>query len=229
MEKQVAQGKVAARTISAEGRRRKRRTAEEISDRILQAAAEIFEDNGFSGATTAAIAARAEVTEAQLFRSFGSKAELFREAVFKPLNRHFSDFHGRNLDHVERMEGQRDKAQAYIGELRAFLTEHSKMLMALMVARTYSPDSSGDVGEGDSLSTYFERGAVLMASRVVDPRVDPKLMVRAAFAAVLACVMFKDWIFPEGLASEDEISAAIMDFVLEGLSANDDPQLKVPD
>jgi hypothetical protein len=48
-------------------------------------------------------------------------------------------------------------------------------------------------------------------------------MARVSFAAVLACVMFKDWIFPPGLASEEEIRAAINDFVREGIGAN--PQL----
>ena len=45
-------------------------------------------------------------------------------------------------------------------------------------------------------------------------------------AAVLACVMFKDWIFPKGLASNADISAAIIDFVIDGINANYDPALK---
>jgi hypothetical protein len=51
-------------------------------------------------------------------------------------------------------------------------------------------------------------------------KVDPRLMVRVSFAAVLACVMFKDWIFPPDLATDEQISAAINAFVLEGISAN---------
>ena len=61
--------------------RRKRRSSEEVADRILEAAAEEFETAGYSGATTAAIARRAEVTEAQIFRFYGSKQELFRAAI----------------------------------------------------------------------------------------------------------------------------------------------------
>jgi hypothetical protein len=53
-----------------------------------------------------------------------------------------------------------------------------------------------------------------------EARIDPKLMVRVSFATVLACVMFRDWIFPAGLASDKAIHAAINDFVLEGISAN---------
>jgi len=53
-----------------------------------------------------------------------------------------------------------------------------------------------------------------------EPKVDPKLMVRVSFVAVLACIMFKDWIFPPGMASDEQIRAAINDFVMQGLAAN---------
>jgi hypothetical protein len=60
-----------------------------------------------------------------------------------------------------------------------------------------------------------------MSKRIkTTPKVDPRLMVRVSFAAVLAAVMLKDWIFPPGLADDEEISAAINEFVIFGLSAN---------
>ena len=52
------------------------------------------------------------------------------------------------------------------------------------------------------------------------PRVDPKLLVRVSFFAVLASVLFKDWIFPPGMASAAKIRDAINDFVWEGASVN---------
>ena len=59
-----------------------------------------------------------------------------------------------------------------------------------------------------------------MNQRSKSPKVDPKLMVRVSFVAVLACVMFRDWIFPPGMATEEEENKAIQDFVIEGISAN---------
>lgn len=212
-------------TLSAQNgtKRRKRRSAEEISERLLQAAGDAFKEHGFAGATTAMIASRADVTEAQLFRSFGSKVELFREAVFEPLNQHFSDFQSRYGDATETI----GTAPAYIVELRRFLSEHSGQLMALFVAQTYSSGDVGDSAANDSLSAYFERCASMMSARVgQSPRVEPRLMVRVAFAAVLACVMFRDWIFTPGLAQEKQIDAAIIDFIIDGLSANPDPGLR---
>ena len=219
------QQRTGARSVDKGGPRRKRRSAEEISRRILGAAGEAFKEHGFAGATTATIAGMADVTEAQLFRTFGSKVELFREAIFEPLNQHFSDFHARHR--VDDGAARPVSAADYVTELQAFLAEHSKMLMALLVAQTYAPEGSLGGAETGSLETYFERCATMMAGRIGDsPRVEPRLMVRVAFAAVLACVMFRDWIFPEGIASEREIGDAMIDFIIDGLSANPDPGLR---
>ena len=54
-----------------------------------------------------------------------------------------------------------------------------------------------------------------------EQKVRPELMVRVSFAAVLANVMFKDWLFPPGMASDDEIRQAIVDFTIDGITAND--------
>ena len=189
-------------------------------DLILLAAEEEFKRGGFAGSTTAAIAARAGVTETQLFRYFASKADLFREAIFTPLNRHFSDFNTGHLRDAAQSETHREKVRQYTIELQHFIDDHSKMLLSLIVARTYAPETTG-AGQIDSLQTYFERGAAMMAGRIgSEPAVDPKLMVRVSFAAVLGSVLFKDWLFPEGLATDDQISAAIIDFVLDGINAN---------
>ena len=211
------------KTALARTMRKKRRSTEENLDRIMRAAADEFEACGFAGATTAAIARNADVTEAQLFRYFASKAELFRESVFKPLNRHFIDFLSTQLSDAAKAETRGEKSRRYISELQQFMSEHSKMLMSLVVAQTYEPGSTDAVNEIDSLRTYFERGAALMTTRMAKtPKVDPKLMVRVSFAAVLACILFKEWIFPSGLASDEEISAAIKDFVMDGINANAD-------
>jgi AcrR family transcriptional regulator len=213
--------------IKAAPVRRARRSAEEIKDRLIRAAREEFKRCGFVGATTASIARNADVTEAQLFRYFESKAELFREAVFDPLNTHFAKFNAKHMSNLSEVENIRERTSLYIDELRQFIEEHSKLLLALVVAQIFTSGSLQGVGEIDSLRNYFERGSAAMSSRIEkDAKVDPKLLVRVSFAAILGCVIFKDWIFPPGLASDDEISAAIIDFVIDGININADPGLK---
>ena len=202
--------------------RRRRRSRAEITDALLQAAREEFNGNGFSGATTAAIARRADVTEAQLFRCFGSKSALFRAAIFEPLNRHFAEFHDKHRADGETAPDLREQARLYITELQQFIAEHNRMLVSLIVAQTYGHGDGNDASGIDSITAYFDRGAAMMTQRIDtdDVRVDPRLMVRLSFAAVLASVAFKDWMFPKGLASDEAISEAIVDFVLDGISAN---------
>lgn len=201
--------------------RRPRRSSEEVADRILEAAAEEFELSGYSGATTAAIARRAQVTEAQIFRFHPSKQELFRAAIFTPLNRHFADFQARNDPDLAGEHSAYDLAHKYIGELLDFMASHSRMFMSLIVASAYSPDSTGSVAELQGLQAYFEQGKAMMRARVGEkPRVSPELMVRVSFAAVLANLMFRDWLFPPGLARDEEIRDAIAAFVIEGIEAN---------
>lgn len=201
--------------------RRRRRSSEEVADRILEAAAEEFELSGYAGATTAAIARRAEVTEAQIFRFHASKQDLFRAAIFTPLNRHFADFQARNAPDPTDEHSGRELAHKYIGELQDFMASHSRMFMSLVVANAYSPDSTDGIAELQGLQAYFEQGKAMMRARVGEtPRVSPELMVRVSFAAVLANLMFRDWLFPPGLASEQEIRDAIATFVIEGIEAN---------
>jgi AcrR family transcriptional regulator len=201
--------------------RRKRRTSEEVADRILEAAAEEFETAGYSGATTAAIARRAEVTEAQIFRFYGSKQELFRAAIFKPLNRHMMAFHTANQPEPGDSQSMREMARRYICELQDFVEQHSRMFMSLIVATAYSPEATNPVSDMEGLRAYFAQGTALMTQRMgQNPPVDPKLMVRVSFVAVLASLMFKDWLFPPGMTSEEEIRDAIVQFVIDGIMAN---------
>src|SRR6476620_2654845 len=52
-----------------------------IRDQLLEAAAELYAEAGYRGATTRRIAVRAGVNEITLFRHFGSKDALIHEAI----------------------------------------------------------------------------------------------------------------------------------------------------
>jgi AcrR family transcriptional regulator len=196
--------------------RRRRRSSSEIMDGLLAAATAEFTENGYAGATTAAIARRGAVTEAQLFRYFPSKADLFREAVFKPMSEHIEGF----VHDAASGPGEgEDRAGQYIAELQTFLRKHARMLMSLIAARAYEQGAGPAIG-GNSIDRYFDRGATTLATGLGrGSGVAPELMVRVSFAAVLSCVLLDDWLFPEGLATRSAIDKAIEAFVLHGVSA----------
>jgi AcrR family transcriptional regulator len=209
--------KKAAKARVSRAPKSKRRSREEILNRIVRAAGDLFKRHGFTGATTPAIARKAGVTETQLFRYFGSKSNLFRETIFKPLDQHLLNFSHQSVQRLP----SRERHELYTTQLQRFITEHSEMLITLAFTEKYDAGSGHGVGEINSLNVYFDHCAQTMAKTMVDkPKVSPEVMVRVTFAAVLGCTMFRDWIFPDGLASDQKITAAINTFVIEGISAN---------
>jgi AcrR family transcriptional regulator len=203
--------------------KRVRRSSTDVMNLIVRAATEEFKRSGYAAATTATIARKAGVTEAQLFRCFESKSNLFRETIFKPIEEHFRNFTNEHISDLSEAANLKEMTRLYTTELQRFLSEHAQMLMSLVVSQTYDSGTAQGVGEINSLRTYFELGAAMMTRRLKGrPKVDPKVMVRVTFGAVLAGVLFRDWIFPPDVASDAEITAAINDFVMEGLGANRD-------
>jgi AcrR family transcriptional regulator len=208
----------AARRRRAPVAKRPRRSRDDILNRIVQAAREEFKRSGFAGATTAAIARKADVTEAQLFRYFGSKSNLFRETIFKPVDQHFLRFINQHLPEIRRAPTTAKMTDLYATELQRFMSENSEMLASWVLAQTYERDSSSGI---NSLHSYFDRAASMMGMRLKgQAKADPRLTVRVAFGAVLASVMFRDWMFPASLATDAQIGAAVNDFLIHGIRAN---------
>jgi AcrR family transcriptional regulator len=201
-------------------KRRTRRTTEEIVDRIIEAACDEFERKGYAGAKTAAIARKAGVAEALIFSNFGSKDQLFHDAIFKPLDRHFVQFSGARVSSHD-AEGLRRGTLEYIGELQRFVAQHSRMLKSLVAIQLYTNDKVKGLSQVAGLHEFFSHAAARAAVRLGDkPRIDPRLIARVSFATILASVVFRDWLFPDGLADETQINQAIRDFMLDGLGAN---------
>lgn len=72
--------------------RRKRLSAEARRRLIIDAARDVFLENGEAGARLRDIADRAGITEAYLYRYFTSKAELYHAAVFEPVEQIIDEF-----------------------------------------------------------------------------------------------------------------------------------------
>jgi AcrR family transcriptional regulator len=205
----------------AAAKRRTRRSSEEVIDLLIEAACIEFERNGYEATKTAAIAKRAGVTEALIFSNFGSKARLFHDSIFNPLNRHFLDFCATHLVESNDPEGAKEWTRQYTRELQDFIGKHSMMLRTVIAAQMFDSGSVPGLGQVEGLHDFFSRATAKSMIRLSDkPKIHPKLVSRVSFASVLACVIFRDWLFPKGLASERGISAAISDFILEGPHAN---------
>lgn len=200
--------------------RRKRRSTREVLDRIIDAAFAEFGANGYDKATTAAIARRAEVAEALIFTHFTSKENLFRQAVFKPLYDHFSAFVAQHGFEEGDEEGRLRESRAYVSDLVRFVRRHSGMFKSLVVNEAYARDD-GSASGLRGLQDYFDRMSAIEEAKLDGkPRVAPRLIARISFAAILGCVLFDDWLFPDGVAGDGEVHEGLCDFIMEGLNVN---------
>lgn len=68
---------------AADDGKKRRISGAERREKIVEAAAFVFADRGFEGATTNLIAARAKVSEALLYRHFTSKSAIYRAVLQK--------------------------------------------------------------------------------------------------------------------------------------------------
>jgi len=113
---------------------RRRRSPAEVRALLIGAAQQVFAARGYRGATTAEIAAVADVSESALFRHFATKAELFATAALVP----FTEFMNEFAAVWERRRGANVQAGTF---MRTFVTElfdhvqtHRDIVIALLIA-----------------------------------------------------------------------------------------------
>lgn len=198
-------------------RRRPRRSTAELHVMLVEAAAQEFAENGYAGARTAAIAQRAGVVEPLLFKYFGSKANLFQRAIFEKLDGHYRNFVETHDFDREDPSKWAEQSSEYVSEQQDFLRRNSRMFMSLILHEAYDSREVEGIDGLSGLQAFLDKMSEFASARFHDrPDTDPRLIARISFASLLACVLFSDWLFPEGMASEDKIRAAVIDFILKG-------------
>jgi AcrR family transcriptional regulator len=130
----------------AQGSRRPRGAPRKL---LLAAARDLFARQDYRSTTTREIAEAAGVTEHLLFRNFGSKAGLFREALVLPFTEFVADF-GRTWDSVvpERTD-EEELSRRFVGQLYDVFVEHQGLLLTLMAAEALSDEELADTGIAD--------------------------------------------------------------------------------
>jgi AcrR family transcriptional regulator len=93
------------------GQRRQRMSGQDRRRQVLRIAAEEFADGGLHGTSTEVIARRAEITQAYIFRLFGTKKALFLEVMTAAFDRQTEGMRaaagtGTGLDALARMGAQ---------------------------------------------------------------------------------------------------------------------------
>jgi AcrR family transcriptional regulator len=153
-----------------------------VRDQLLDAAVKVYAETGYRGATTRRIADAAGVNEITLFRHFGSKDALIREAIIRAGASGVPDM----LPDMPRdpFHEMRDWARAHLSELR----QRRSLIRTCMGEiqehpGIFSAENSSPALAGKALSRYLRRlREVGMAKAPFDEVAASTLLMGALFA-----------------------------------------------
>lgn len=188
---------------------------DETRGRILDAAAQLFTERGYDGASTRAIAARAGVNEVTLFRQFGSKKGLFQAML-----RQNSALPGLESALRERLTGDyRADLLTLATQFLTFLCARRKEIIMLLAEAERQPEMLEMVAfipmqQRQMVSDYLRWQMSEGRVRPMDPDLAAQGLLGMLFTYCLGASML-----PEGLRrmSLDEVAAQFVDLFIEGI------------
>jgi AcrR family transcriptional regulator len=185
---------------------------------LLAAARDLFARQDYRSTTTREIAEAAGVTEHLLFRNFGSKAGLFREALVLPFT-DFVDEFGRTWESVVPEETDEEElARRFVGHLYDVLVDHRGLLATLMAAEALSPEEQADAGIADirrALTVLSQIGAEGMRIRGMRSR-EPDLPAYSTVAMIAGMAALRSAYFGAEQPSRDAIVEELVQALLHG-------------
>ena len=196
-----------------------RRKASEVRSAILSAAREVFEDHGYSGATTREIAQRADVNEVLIFRHFDNKANLFNLTVSEPFAALLVDFFDSNSSTVS---NDVEIRQLFVQNLVVLLKDQRRLILALVAAQAYERQP----GRIPVLGPFFERAlAAVIAANADNPNFSENKtvldrLIRCGFASVIGILLLEEWVFPDGFRNDAERAELLTRYIEFGMYGN---------
>jgi AcrR family transcriptional regulator len=186
---------------------------------LIEAAIEVFNEKGYQGASTREIADRAEVSETLMFRYFGTKAGLFREAMVAPFTEFVNRFVASRDAQAARSDDPEKLSREFIGELYDVARQHRALGAILFAADVHSQSDLAESGVLDEVRDQLERlvkvGKQEMAARgTTVPRMD--LTTRTTMAMVFGMATFDTWFFGKRRPGRDAIVEELTMAVLYG-------------
>lgn len=162
--------------------------SEEIRNRIIAAAARVYAQYGFRGATTRLIATDAGVNEVTLFRTFGSKAQLLQEMLQSHVVSDAAPTLPNDITDPE------DTITAWCASTLEYLRTHSQVIRKTIAEAEERPDAAcqaceGPNAAGGSLVLYVER---LREEGLADADADVDVAVSMFMSAMFGDALYRD-------------------------------------
>jgi AcrR family transcriptional regulator len=190
---------------------------------LLDAARELFARRDYRSTTTREIAEAAGVSEYLLFRHFGSKAGLFREALVLPFTR-FVDGFGETWQAVVPEETDEEElSRLFVGQLYDVLVEHRGLLLTLVASDGLSEEEIEGAGIADirrALTVLSQISAEGMQIRGMHSD-QPDLPAHSTVAMIVGMVAMRSTFFGAKPPSREAIVDELVQAILHGFLHRD--------
>lgn len=162
--------------------------SDEIRHRILDAAARVYAQYGFRGATTRLIATAAGVNEVTLFRTFGSKAQLLQAML------HLQNAATATPLLPDRVGDPVAELTAWCAAVMTHLRDHAHLIRKTIGEAEERPDAACAACErpnsaGQSLVLYLEN---LRELGLIDPDADVTTAKSMLMASMFGDALYRD-------------------------------------
>lgn len=119
---------------------------------LLEAARDLFSSQGYSGTSTREIAEQAGVSETLMFRYFGSKVGLFREALVAPFVEFVEDFNAKWQSGSNAELDEEELSRLFIGDLFDLFRKNRGLVVMLWAADAQSGSELAEAGVFDEIN-----------------------------------------------------------------------------
>jgi AcrR family transcriptional regulator len=179
---------------AAEGR--VRRSGTELRTLILEAANQIFAARGYEATRTKDIAAAAGVTEATIYRHYGTKEALFEASIAERFHGIFASFMRSWHPGGPEITSNVDVVRHFVEQFYDFVQNHRSLVMAYLTYTEYTPLTNSSVlsTELDNVEEAMRREVKTRGLRGLDVTV----AVRCSTAMVLSLALHGQLLFPTG-------------------------------
>ena len=195
-----------------------RRPPGEARRLLLEAARNLFARRDYRSTTTREIAEAAGVTEYLLFRHFGSKAGLFREALVVPFTSFLDQFRQTWQAVVPEQTDEEELTRQFVGRLYDVLVEHRGLLLTLVASEGLSEqdiEASGIADIRRALNVLGQISAEGMSLRGIQSA-QPDLPAHSTVAMIVGMVALRSSFFGDRPPPREAIVEELVQAVLHG-------------
>lgn len=166
----------------------------------MDAAREMFRDQGYGGTSLRQIAARVNTPQATVYRYFDSKSALFEAAILEPFESFLAELNDQWAGTDATKLSNDDLIAGLTRQFYDFAVTHRADLMTLIAASRFDDDAPPARQRFTDLVRDVTRQALEQRSGRAWDSIDIEVAIPLTITMMFSAAMLEDWFFP---ADED--------------------------